>query len=91
MLTVLRCASPTGHPIEELFIDLGRHSPNVALAALTTAVQEERCDMNAYEWLNRALPGAILKPALAFGSIAELYRSYTRPEESMRLKSIRRY
>jgi hypothetical protein len=90
-VSILRSPSFTAHPIEELFIDLGHHSPNVALEALTNAVQEERSDMNAYEWITRALPGATLKPALAFGSIAELYRSYTRPEELMRLKSIRRY
>ncbi|MDE1180195.1 hypothetical protein [Paraburkholderia sp.] len=73
-----------------MFVDLGSHSPDKALEALTLAMREQRRDMNAYEWLSQALPGATLKPALAFGSIGELYRSYTRPAEFERLKNIRR-
>jgi hypothetical protein len=90
MLTIEHAPSRTRHPFENLFIDLGKHSPDKALAALTAAIREQRCDMNAFEWLSQALPGATLKPALAFGSISELYRSYTRPAEFERLKSVLR-
>jgi hypothetical protein len=44
--------------------------------------------MNAYDWITQALPGATLKPALAFGTVGELYRSYTRPAEFGRLKEV---
>jgi hypothetical protein len=88
MLTISRSPSRTRHPFENLFVDLGSHSPDKALEALTAAMREELRDMNAFEWLSQALPGAILKPALAFGSVSELYRSYTRPAEFERLKSV---
>ncbi|MBC8752247.1 MULTISPECIES: hypothetical protein [Paraburkholderia] len=91
MLTISRSPNRTRHPFEKLFVDLGSHSPDKALAALTSAMQEERRDMNAFEWLSQALPGATLKPALAFGSVSELYRSYTRPAEFERLKGVRRF
>lgn len=79
------------HPFENLFLDLGNHSADRALAALTVAMGAEQRHMNAYDWISQALPGATLKPALAFGSVSELYRSYTRPEEFERLKSTRRF
>ncbi len=41
-------------------------------------------EIDAYDWIMQALPGATLKPALAFGTVGELYRSYTRPAESDR-------
>jgi hypothetical protein len=83
MLTLSHSPSRTRHPFENLFVDLGSHSPDQALAALTAAMREELRDM-------KALPGATLKPALAFGSVSELYRSYTRPAEFERLKSVYR-
>ncbi|MFL9866942.1 hypothetical protein PQR67_22425 [Paraburkholderia fungorum] len=46
--------------------------------------------MNAFDWITDALPGATLKPALAFGTVGELYRSYTRPAELGRLKGVLR-
>ncbi|TCF96562.1 hypothetical protein BZM26_36950 [Paraburkholderia strydomiana] len=88
MLALSRYPSRTKHPFENLFVDLGSHSPDKALAALTAAMREELRDMNAFEWLSQALPGATLKPALAFGSVSELYRSYTRPAEFERLKTV---
>jgi len=78
------------HPFESCFVALGEHSADQALIALTAAVHAESCDMNAYDWIVQALPGATLKPALAIGTVGELYRSYTRPAEFDRLKGIRR-
>ncbi|MFM0736280.1 hypothetical protein PQQ51_03390 [Paraburkholderia xenovorans] len=46
--------------------------------------------MNALTWITDALPGATLKPALAIGTVGELYRTYTRPAELGRLKSVLR-
>lgn len=76
------------HPFESLFVDLGEHSADKALIALTDAVHAEQRDMNAYDWVTQALPGATLKPALAIGTVGELYRSYTRPAEFGRLKGV---
>ncbi|HEY1999117.1 hypothetical protein [Paraburkholderia sp.] len=76
------------HPFENCFVDLGGHSADKALIALTDAVHAAQRDMNAYDWITQALPGATLKPALAFGTVGELYRSYTRPAELGRLKEI---
>ncbi|MEW6339117.1 MAG: hypothetical protein AB1704_00315 [Pseudomonadota bacterium] len=76
------------HPFENCFVDLGSHSADKALIALTDAVHAEQRDMNAYDWITQALPGATLKPALAFGTVGELYRSYTRPAEFGRLKEV---
>jgi hypothetical protein len=90
MLSLSNIQKRARHPFETLFVDLGRHSPDKALALLTVAMREEPRDTNAYEWITRVLPGATLKPALAFGSIGELYRSYTRPAEFERLKHILR-
>ena len=78
------------HAFENCFVGLGDHSADQALIALTAAVHAERRDMNAYDWLMQALPGATLKPALAIGTVGELYRSYTRPAEFDRLKGIKR-
>ena len=76
------------HPFESCFMDLGSHSADKALIALTDAVHAEQRDMNAYDWITQALPGATLKPAHAFGTVGELYRSYTRPAEFGRLKNV---
>jgi hypothetical protein len=65
-----------------------KHPFEKALIALTDAVHAEQRDMNAYDWITQALPGATLKPALAFGTVGELYRSYTRPAEFGRLKEV---
>lgn len=84
----LRNTTAAKHPFESLFVDLGGHSADKALTALTDAVHAERRDMNAYDWIRQALPGATLKPAHAFGTVGELYRSYTRPAEFGRLKGV---
>jgi hypothetical protein len=76
------------HPFEQCFTDLGSHSADAALTALTLAIHAAQRDMNAYDWITQALPGATLKPALAFGTVGELYRSYTRPAEFGRLKEV---
>jgi hypothetical protein len=84
----LRLMIAAKHPFESCFVDLGSHSADKALIALTDAVHAEQRDMNAYDWITQALPGATLKPALAFGTVGELYRSYTRPAEFGRLKEV---
>ncbi|MGF6597155.1 hypothetical protein P3T23_001872 [Paraburkholderia sp. GAS448] len=84
----LRATTAARHPLEHLFVDFGGHSADKALIALTDAVRAGQRDMNAYDWITRVLPGATLKPALAFGTVGELYRSYTRPAEFGRLKSV---
>jgi hypothetical protein len=83
----------TGYPgdsFERLFIDLGEHSAHKALLLLTDAIHCQQRDMNAYDWLSGALPGATLKPAFAFGTVGELYRSFVRPTEFARLNALRR-
>lgn len=87
-VTDLRPMIAAKHPFESCFVDLGSHSADKALIALTDAVHAEQRDMNAYDWISQALPGATLKPALAFGTVGELYRSYTRPAEFGRLKEV---
>ena len=86
--SALHIESPAKHPFESCFVDLGGHSAERALSALTAAVHAAQREMNAFTWLAEALPGATLKPALAFGTVGELYRSYTRPAEFGRLKSV---
>jgi hypothetical protein len=76
------------HPFERVFVDLGDHSADKALVALTNAIHAQQREMNAYDWITQALPGATLKPAFAFGTVGELYRSYTRPAEFDRLKGV---
>ncbi len=76
--------------LKRLFIDLGGHSAHKALQVLTNAIHCQQRDMNAYDWLSSALPGATLKPALAFGTVGELYRSFARPAEFARLNALRR-
>ena len=87
-LLALRATATSNDPFESLFIDLGEHSAHKALLALTDAVHAEQRDMNAYEWIMRALPGATLKPAFAIGTVGELYRSFTRPTEFLRLNRL---
>ena len=84
----LRNNTATKHPFESCFVDLGNHSADKALIALTDAIHAAQRDMNAYEWITQALPGETLKPALAMGTVGELYRSYTRPAEFGRLKEV---
>jgi hypothetical protein len=86
----LRTSSPARHPFESCFVDLSNHSAEKALHALTDAVHGKQRDMNAYDWISHALPGATLKPALAVGTVGELYRSYTRQAELGRLKGLSR-
>ncbi|EEA03455.1 hypothetical protein BH160DRAFT_1310 [Burkholderia sp. H160] len=90
-LVPLRAVSYSKDPLEDLFLDLGEHSANRVLLALTSAIHGEQRDMNAHEWICGALPGATLKPALAFGTVGELYRSFSRPAEFARLSGLRRY
>jgi hypothetical protein len=86
----LRAVANPKDPFESLFIDLGEHSADKALLALTDAMHAQQRDMNAYEWILSALPGATLKPAFAIGTVGELYRSFTRPAEFARLNSLHR-
>jgi hypothetical protein len=88
--SVLHVESATKHPFESCFVDLGGHSPERALTVLTAAVHAAQREMNAFVWITDALPGATLKPALAFGTVGELYRSYTRPAELGRLIGVLR-
>jgi hypothetical protein len=88
--STLYVESATKHPFESCFVDLGGHSAERALTALTAAVHAAQREMNAFDWIADALPGATLKPALAFGTVGELYRSYTRPAELGRLKGVLR-
>ncbi|NLP60522.1 hypothetical protein NH14_005020 [Paraburkholderia sacchari] len=88
--SVLHVETATKHPFESCFIDLGGHSAERALTVLTAAVHAAQREMNAFDWITDALPGATLKPALAFGTVGELYRSYTRPAELCRLQAVRR-
>ncbi|TDG23197.1 hypothetical protein EYW47_14775 [Paraburkholderia silviterrae] len=88
--SVLHVETATKHPFESCFIDLGGHSAERALTVLTAAVHAAQREMNAFDWITDALPGATLKPALAFGTVGELYRSYTRPAELFRLQGVRR-
>jgi hypothetical protein len=84
----LRTTTAERHLLENLFVDFGDHSADKALIALTDAIRAGQRDMNAYDWITRVLPGATLKPALAFGTVGELYRSYTRHAEFGRLKAV---
>lgn len=88
--SALHVESATKHPFESCFVDLGGHSAERALTVLTAAVHAAQSEMNAFDWITSALPGATLKPALAFGTVGELYRSYTRPAELGRLKLVLR-
>ncbi|TDY26146.1 hypothetical protein E2553_05935 [Paraburkholderia dipogonis] len=88
--SALHVESITKHPFESCFVDLGGHSAERALTVLTAAVHAAQREMNAFDWITHALPGATLKPALAFGTVGELYRSYTRPAELGRLKGVLR-
>lgn len=90
-MAALRVEAATRHPFENCFVDLGGYSAEMALAVLTAAVHAAQRDMNAFDWVSNALPGATLKPALAFGTVGELYRSYTRPAELGRLKGVLRF
>lgn len=64
------------HSFESCFVALGEYSADKALIALTAAVHADSREMNtnAYDWIVQALPGATLKPALAIGTVRELYR-----------------
>ena len=86
--SVLHVEPATKHPFESCFVDLGGYSAERALTVLTAAVHAAQREMNAFDWITDALPGATLKPALAFGTVGELYRSYTRPAELGRLKGV---
>lgn len=88
--SALYVESSAKHPFESCFIDLGGHSAERALTVLTAAVHAAQHEMNAFDWITNALRGATLKPALAFGTVGELYRSYTRPAELGRLKTVLR-
>ena len=86
----LRAVANSKDPFESLFVDLGEQSAGKALLALTDAIHAEQQDMNAFEWISSALPGATLKPAFAIGTVGELYRSFSRPAEFARLNGLRR-
>ena len=86
----LRAVANSKDPFENMFVDLGGHSADKALLALTGAMHAEQRDMNAYEWISSALPGATLKPAFAIGTVGKLYRSFSRPAEFARLNGLRR-
>ncbi|MGF6771689.1 hypothetical protein P3T18_004176 [Paraburkholderia sp. GAS199] len=86
----LHAGGATKHPFESCFVDLGGYSAERALSLLTAAVHASQREMNALDWITGALPGATLKPALAIGTVGELYRTYTRPAELGRLKGVLR-
>jgi hypothetical protein len=52
----LRPVITAKHPFESCFVDLGNHSADKALIALTDAVHAEQREMNAYDWITQALP-----------------------------------
>jgi hypothetical protein len=89
--SALRVETTAKHPFESCFVNLGGHSAERALTALTAAIHAAQREMNAFDWIAGALPGATLKPALAFGTIGELYRAYTRPAELGCLKGVMRF
>jgi hypothetical protein len=89
--SVLHIEKTATHPFESCFLDLGGHSAERALAALTAAIHAAQREVNAFDWIERALPGTTLKPALAFGTVGELYRAYTRPAELGRMKGVMRF
>ncbi|MBC8737031.1 hypothetical protein F6X40_09440 [Paraburkholderia sp. UCT31] len=82
----LRATEVKQHPLQHCFHNLAEYSPDKALGALTEAVHAEKRGMNAYDWVQEALPGAELKPAFAFGTVGELYRNYSRGQEYNRFK-----
>jgi hypothetical protein len=86
-MAALRVAeSKTPHPFERCFTTLADYSPERAIGALSDAVRAEKQGMNAYDWIQEALPEAELKRAFAFGTVGELYRSYSRGQEYSRFK-----
>jgi len=85
-----RVAGQSRDPIGSFFLDLGEHTVDKALLLLTDAIHAEHQHVSAYEWLLNALPGATLKPAFAFGTVGELYRSFSRSAEFARLSALRR-
>jgi len=82
----LRLTELKQHPFAHYFLTLASFSPGQALEALSAAVRAEKRAMNAYDWIQEALPGAELKPAFAFGTVGELYRTYSRGQEYVRFK-----
>jgi hypothetical protein len=50
----LRPTIAAKHPFESCFVDLGNHSADKALIALTHAVHAEQREMNAYDWIAQA-------------------------------------
>jgi hypothetical protein len=62
---------------------MGSYSVNEALEALGEAVLVDR-SVNAYDWVQAALPGAALLPAFAFGTVGELSNSFSRGQEFKR-------
>lgn len=82
----LRLTEFKQHPFAHYFTTLASYSPAQALVALGEAIRADKRAMNAYDWVQEALPGAELKPAFAFGTVGELYRSYSRGQEYLRFK-----
>jgi hypothetical protein len=85
----LRAQHQSKHPFAAVFLDLGDHTAEDALEALTEALKaEKKHDENAYEWVQQALPGATMKPGHAFGTLGEIYKSYTRGQEYIRFTGV---
>ena len=75
------------HPFAAAFFDLADYKPEDALAALTKAIHAERRGEQAWDWVQEALPGAVMKPNLAIGTLDELYRTFSRDQEFIRFAS----
>ena len=84
----LRTPYKAKHPFEAAFLNMGDHSPEDALEALTNAIREDLHDENAYDWVQRALPGAVMKPGHAFGTLGQLYKSFARGQEYIRFTNV---
>jgi hypothetical protein len=79
-MAALRVAeSKTPHPFERCFTTLADYSPERAIGALSDAVRAEKQGMNAYDWIQEALPEAELKRAFAFGTVGCLRRPKFEP------------
>ncbi|HDR9105356.1 hypothetical protein [Paraburkholderia sp. A3RO-2L] len=84
----LRVPYQPKHPFAEVFLDMAGHSPAAALEQLLQAVRDNRQNEMAYDWAQTCLPGAAMKPAIAIGTVGELYRKYARNQEYVRFTGV---
>jgi hypothetical protein len=88
--TPLRVSHNIKHPFAECFFDLGDHTAEDALVALSNTVKSGQRELNAYDWTQEALPGATMKPGHAIGTVGELHRKYTQGQEYIRFVGVLR-